>query len=98
MNIDDVFLKNMFSKNSLPLGMLYGFIPSLLVWLLCNYILNNEAFVMDKPAAPYLIAICLNLLLLRYAAKKHLDEMSRGIMLITFVCMLLVFIFKMQAR
>lgn len=85
-------------KNSLPLGMLYGFIGPALVWLVFNYILRNEALVMDKPAAPYLIAICLNLLLLRYTAKNHLDRTSNGIMITTFVCTLLVFLFKMQTR
>lgn len=76
--------------------MLYGFIPPALVWVLCTYVLHNETFVMDKPAAPYLVAIGINLLILRFAAKSHLDETSRGVMAITFVCMILVFIFKMR--
>jgi hypothetical protein len=39
---------------------------------------------MDKPAAPYLIAIGLNLILLRFSAKAYLDKTSNGIMIATF--------------
>ncbi len=78
--------------------MLYGVLPPVLVYLLLNYVLYNENILMDKPAAPYLLAIGANLILLRTSAKKHLDQTSNGIMMITFVCMLLIFIFKMQVR
>ena len=88
----------MFKKNNLLLGVLYGFLPPALAWLVFSYILHNEAVIMDKPAAPYLLAIGLNLLLLRYCARKYLDKTSSGIMISTFVCMLLVFIFKMHIR
>lgn len=88
----------MFKKNNLLLGILYGIIPPAFAWLVFNYILHNEAMIMDKPAAPYLLAIGLNLLLLRYSAGNYLDKTSNGIMISTFVCMLLVFIFKMHIR
>jgi sulfite exporter TauE/SafE len=88
----------MFKKNNLLLGMLYGLVPPAFAWLVFNYILHNEAIIMDKPAAPYLLAIGLNLLLLRYSAKNYLDKTSNGIMISTFVCMLLVFILKMHIR
>jgi sulfite exporter TauE/SafE len=88
----------MFKKNNLLLGMLYGLVPPAFAWLVFNYTLHNEAIIMDKPAAPYLLAIGLNLLLLRYYARNYLDKTSNGIMISTFVCMLLVFILKMHIR
>jgi hypothetical protein len=88
----------MFKKNNLLLGMLYGLVPPAFALLVFNYTLHNEAIIMDKPAAPYLRAIGLNLLLLRYYARNYLDKTSNGIMISTFVCMLLVFIFKMHIR
>jgi hypothetical protein len=88
----------MFKSNNLLLGMLYGIILPAFAWLVFNCALHNEAIIMDKPAAPYLLAIGLNLLLLRYSAKNYLDKTSNGIMISTFVCMLLVFIFKMHIR
>jgi hypothetical protein len=88
----------MFKSNNLALGILYGIIPPAFAWLVFNYTLHNEAIIMDKPAAPYLLAIGLNLLLLRYSAKSYLDKTSNGIMISTFVCMLLVFIFKMHIK
>ncbi|MDB5063527.1 MAG: hypothetical protein JWP67_3370 [Mucilaginibacter sp.] len=88
----------MFKKNNLLLGMLYGLVPPAFAWLVFNYTLHNEAIIMDKPAAPYLLAIGLNLLLLRYSARNYLDKTSNGIMISTFVCMLLVFILKMHIR
>jgi hypothetical protein len=88
----------MFKNNNLPLGMLYGILPPAFAWLVFNGILHNEAIIMNKPAAPYLLAIGLNLFLLRYSAKNYLDKTSNGIMISTFVCMLLIFIFKMHIR
>jgi len=88
----------MFKTNNLWLGILYGLVTPAIAWLIFNYVLHDEAIIMDKPAAPYLLAIGLNLLMLRYSAKNHLDKTSNGIMISTFVCMLLVFMFKMHMR
>jgi hypothetical protein len=86
----------MFKNNNLPLGILYGCIAPAVAWLVFAYFLNNDALIMNKPAAPYLIALFLNFLLLRYMAKKYLDKTANGIMIATFVCMLLVFFFKIR--
>jgi hypothetical protein len=87
----------MFKHNNLFLGMLYGFIPPAIAWLVFAVLLKNDAMIMDKPAVPYLIAIGLNLLLLRFSAKAYLDKTSNGIMIATFACTILVFIFKMHS-
>ena len=87
----------MFKRNNLYLGLVYGCTAPVMAWLIFACILHNEGMIMDKPAAPYLIAIGLNLLLLRYTAQNHLDKTSNGIIISAFVCMLLVFIFKMHS-
>ena len=86
----------MFKQNNLPLGILYGCIAPVVAWLVFALWLKNESLIMDKPAAPYLVALCLNLLLLRYTARNYLDKTTNGIMIATFVCMLLVFFLKIR--
>jgi len=85
----------MFKKNNLFLGILYGCAFPVFAWLVFSLLLKNSSFL-DKPAAPYLIAIGLNLILLRFSAKAYLDKTSNGIMIATFACTLLVFVFKMH--
>lgn len=84
----------MFNRNSTLLGIGLAALPPLVLWLIFVIFLKNDAIIMDKPAIPYLIAIGLNLVMLRYFARKHFDLTSRGIMMTTFVCILLIAIFK----
>jgi hypothetical protein len=88
----------MFKKNNLFLGILYGFAPPVLAWLIFAVLLKNDAIMMNKPAMPYLIAIGLNLVMLRFSARAHLDKTSNGIMIATFACTLLVFVLKIYTR
>ncbi|MCO5933995.1 hypothetical protein NAF17_00460 [Mucilaginibacter sp. RB4R14] len=69
-------------------------IPPVLAWVIFVVLLKNDAVIMDKPAMPYLIAIGINLVMLRFSARAYLDKTSTGIMLATFVCTLLIFILK----
>ena len=62
------------------------------------YLLRFDATIINRPALPYLIAIALNLLVLRYFLKKDAGETAKGIIIATFVFMLLVFIFKTHLR
>ena len=80
------------------LGVLYGLITPFLAWLIFAVWLKNEAMIMNKPAMPYLIAIGLNLLMLRFSARAYLDKTSNGIMIATFACTILIFLFKIYAR
>ncbi|RFZ90127.1 hypothetical protein D0C36_23085 [Mucilaginibacter conchicola] len=86
----------MFNRNNTIIGVILGCLPPLLLWLIFVIFLKNDAIIMDKPAIPYLIAIAMNLLMLRYCARKHFDLTSRGIMIATFACMLLIAIFKFR--
>lgn len=87
----------MLTKNSVPFGFLIGSLLPAITWLVFGVILHNEALIMDKPAAPYLIAICLNLVLLRYCFRNNMEKAANGIMMTTFGIMLAVFIFKIHS-
>ena len=68
-----------------------------IAWLVAS-LLKNNVDIISKPALPYIIAIALNLLMLRFTVKKDLDRTARGVMLGTFAIMLALFMFKVRAR
>ncbi|TFF40663.1 hypothetical protein [Mucilaginibacter psychrotolerans] len=88
----------MFEKNSIGTGLVLGGILPAISWVVFEYILHNDAFIMDKPAVPYLIAVGLNLVLLRYCLKNQLEDTGKGVMMFTFAFMLVVFLFKIHIR
>jgi hypothetical protein len=83
----------MFSINSIPAGLLLGCILPGVTWGVFGFILHNNAIILNKPGVPYLLAIALNLVLLRYFFKKEQEKTARGIMMTTFAFMLIVFVF-----
>jgi len=86
----------MFSKNSVALGLLAGLIAPAITWVVFEYILKNDALIMNKPGVHYLLAVGLNLLILRYAIKNDLGETAKGIMIVTFAVMIVAFIFRIS--
>lgn len=87
----------MLNKNSLPAGILLALPFPAIAWIAACYLKNNVDIV-NRPALPYFIAIALNLIVLRFVLKKNLDKTGKGIMLITFVFMLAIFMFKVRLR
>jgi hypothetical protein len=85
----------MLNKNSMLTGALAALVFPAIAFLTA-YLLKTNITLINKPALPYFIAIALNLILLRFAYKKEFDKTVRGIILGTFVCMLIVFIFKIH--
>lgn len=83
----------MLKRNSVPIGILAALIFPALA-LISAYLLKENLYLMNKPALPYFAAIALNLILIRTGIKKGLDKTGKGIMLATFVFMVVVFIFK----
>jgi len=83
----------MLNKNSLLAGVLAALIFPALAWGVA-YLLRTNVDIINRPALPYLVAVALNLILLRICLKKDLDQTGRGIMLATFVVMLLIAAFK----
>jgi hypothetical protein len=85
----------MLKKNSMATGVLAALIFPATAFVMA-FLLKNNVDIINRPALPYFIAIALNLILLRVSFKKGLDHTAKGIMLATFVCMLLIFIFKIH--
>ena len=86
----------MFKKDTVGLGLFIGAVLPALSWFVFDYILRNDAIIMNKPGVPYLIAALLNLVLMRYLLKVDKDNTAKGIMMTTFAFMLIVFIFKIH--
>ena len=87
----------MLNKNNFITGILAALIFPVIAWA-AAYLLKTNVEIINRPALPYFIAIALNLITMRFILKKELDQTARGIMLATFIIMLLVFIFKVHLR
>ncbi|MFI5139935.1 MAG: hypothetical protein ACHQIM_19095 [Sphingobacteriales bacterium] len=85
----------MLNKNNLLTGILAALIFPAIAWLIAG-LLANTVYLINKPAIPYFAAIALNLILIRISFTRGADKTARGIMLITFVVMVLVFILKIH--
>lgn len=77
--------------------MLLGLVLPLLAWLFSEVFLQRE-IVADKPGVPYLVAAALNLILLKYLYKANADKAGTGLIIVTFITVLLTFIFKIKLR
>jgi hypothetical protein len=87
----------MLKKNSLPIGALIAFIfPAIACGV--AYLLKDNTAIINRPALPYLVAVGANLVLMRICSKKSLDQTTRGIMITTFVFMLLIFAFVIRLK
>jgi hypothetical protein len=80
-------------KNNILTGIGIGLILPVLAGIIFELFFTN-VYMMGKRGIPYVVAILLNLLLVRYFAKKGSDRLMQGVMLGTFVFALLVFIFR----
>ena len=85
----------MLNKNSMLTGALAALIFPAIAFV-TPYLLKNNIIIINRPALPYFIAVALNLIIMRFAFKKDLDRTGKGIILATFVCMLVVFILKIH--
>lgn len=83
----------MLKKDNLFTGVLASLIFPALAWA-AEYLWKDTAYVINRPLVPYFFAIGLNLILLRLGLRSGREKMARGIMLGTFIWMLLLFIFK----
>ena len=81
--------------NHIITGIIAGLIFPAIAWFLVADRLNNISFL-NKPAVPYLLAIAFNLILLRICYKKDAQNTGNGIILSTFIFMLVVFFIKLK--
>jgi len=83
-------------KNNIAVGLLIALISPALAWAVAEFAFKNNILILNKPAAPYLIAIALNLFIIRYCFKNDNDQTGIGAIICTFIIMMLVFLFKMR--
>ncbi|MDF2433753.1 MAG: hypothetical protein JWP44_3384 [Mucilaginibacter sp.] len=79
--------------------MFTGFLAALVfpaIALITAYLLKYDTAIVSRPGLPYFIAIALNLIIMRFALKQGLDKTGKGVMLATFIVMVLVFAFKIH--
>ena len=84
----------MLKKNNIITGLLSGLIFPGTTWLVFGFLLKNKVVLLNKPAIPYLVAIAVNLFIIRYLFKKGDDQTGTGMILCTFVAMLLIFLLQ----
>lgn len=77
-------------KNNFWSGVLIGLIPPLIAFLLTNYTTLQTYYFLEKSIAIYVIAAVINLLIMRFAFRGGKDNLAKGILLITFIAMLLL--------
>jgi hypothetical protein len=85
----------MLKKDAIITGVLVALIFPVMAFV-SAHLLKYNLYLMNKPALPYFIALALNLVLIRISIKKGFDKTGRGIMLATFVFMVVVFIYKIH--
>jgi hypothetical protein len=82
-------------KDSITTGILLALIFPAAAFV-AGYLLRNNIYIINKPALPFLAAFALNLISMRLLAKKGMVKMVRGIIIATFVIMVLLFVFKLR--
>ena len=82
------------NKNSLLAGVLTGSIfPVIACWV--YYMFKGSYYLSQRPALSFFIAIAVNLVFVRISHKKEFDKTMKGIMLATFIFMVVIFGFKL---
>jgi hypothetical protein len=76
-------------ENNLWLGLGMGFIFPLSVYLLLSMTDLERYFLPEKPMALYAIAVLGNLICLRIAYRAGRDQIGKGIIIMTFLVMVL---------
>jgi len=86
----------MLKNNNILTGFLYGSVLPGISLFIFLYLLKGNFLILNKPGIPYLIAIALNLFIIRYCFKAGKDNIGTGMILITFVFTAAVFLLKLQ--
>jgi hypothetical protein len=84
-------------KNNYVVGVLIGLILPLLAYFM-DAVFFKGHIIPDKPGVLYLIAAGINLILLRFVYKFNADKTGMGLFVVTFIVLILAFIFKIKLR
>jgi hypothetical protein len=76
-------------KDSLIVGVLIGALAPVLAYLSTNYTSLQQQFFAEKYIAFYVIAAVINLIIVRFAFRAGKASLAKGIILSTFLAMIL---------
>ena len=88
----------MLKKDSYLTGILLAIPFPVAAFIAATYFFINSILLFNKPALPYLIAIALNLVIMRLVAKQGSVKTVKGILIATFLITLGLFIFKLRLK
>lgn len=88
----------MLSKNSYLTGILLAIPLPVIAFVIATHVLQYSELLFNKPALPYLIAIALNLIMMRLFSAEGMVKTVKGIFIATFLITIALFIFKLHLK
>jgi len=85
----------MLKQNNIPVGVFIGLVlpvTSVIVFEL----LMNSIWITANRGTPYFVVAAINLLVMRYFAAKHQDKTVQGIILVTLVFVISVYLLRIK--
>ncbi|SEL79277.1 hypothetical protein SAMN05421740_11063 [Parapedobacter koreensis] len=84
-------------RNSFPFGCLVGLLAPIVAYVITAWFASFNIIIGGKPLGLYVIAALINLLFVRFFYRNGLERSARGVILVTFVSvLLLIFIEKLS--
>ena len=88
----------MLKKDSYLTGILLAIPLPAAAFVLATYVLQYNLFLLNKPAFPYLVAIALNLIMMRLFSANGMVKTVKGIFIATFLITIALFILKLRLK
>lgn len=77
-------------KKDFILGMVIGVIAPLASYLLTQYTSLQQDYFVEKPIAIHVLAAAINLIVVRFAYRAGKESLAKGVMLLTFLAMVVL--------
>lgn len=84
-------------KNNLTFGLALGLIFPLLAYLAIAFTAIQDALFAHKPVSLYVVAVTINLIVVRFLYRAKKGETAKGIVLATFLAMLTLVVLMREA-
>ena len=88
----------MLKKDSYLTGILLAIPLPVVAFVMATYVLQYSTLIINKPAVPYLIAVALNLIMMRLFSAEGAVKTVKGIFIATFLITIALFIFKLHLK
>lgn len=82
----------MLNKNNIPTGILIGALLPVISALIFE--LGYKDWIYFHRGMPYFAVVAANLIIIRILAKRHQDKTATGVMIVSFVFIILVYFFR----